>query len=216
MNKMLNFLSLSRRLSRNTDGVAAVEFALISPLLILIFFGVVEVSNLLITDMKARTTAAVVGDLITQDPNGVVSEDNLDEIATAVHRVMFPLRSAMEGSPLDMAVVITVFMTQDVGGTITSEVRWSRILPNQNSVALETGTVVDNEVLGCSDVSDLPNDLADTGNDVARVAVYYDWRPWFTTVFATSPIALTAVNFNMPRYATRLQPDTTLSPTCTN
>ena len=185
-------------------------------MLILIFFGVVEVSNLLITDMKARTAAAVVGDLLTQDPNGVVSVDNLNELSTAVHRVMYPLRSELETAPLDMAVVLTVFLTEDTGSGPTSTVRWSRMLPNQSSVTLDSGTVQDNEVLGCNVVTDLPADLAETGNDVARVAVYYDWRPWFTTIFATSPIALSAVNFNMPRYATRLQPDTTLSPTCTN
>jgi Flp pilus assembly pilin Flp len=54
------------KLQQRQDGVAAVEFALITPLLVMLFFGAVEMSNLLIADSRLRNVAGSLSDLITQ------------------------------------------------------------------------------------------------------------------------------------------------------
>lgn len=51
------------RLRRDARGVSAVEFALIAPVLVIFYFGCIEVSTMLITDRKVTGTAASVADL---------------------------------------------------------------------------------------------------------------------------------------------------------
>jgi len=55
------------RFAQATNGVAAIEFALIAPVMITLFFASVEVSNILIVDRKVTTTSSAIADLVAQD-----------------------------------------------------------------------------------------------------------------------------------------------------
>lgn len=57
----------ARRFIRDRRGVAAVEFALIAPVLILLYMGLAEVTMALMADRRAGHATAVVADLIAQD-----------------------------------------------------------------------------------------------------------------------------------------------------
>lgn len=52
----------------NTDGIAAIEFALIAPVMLIFYFGLAEVSLLISADRKTSYAASLVGDLAAQDP----------------------------------------------------------------------------------------------------------------------------------------------------
>lgn len=70
----------------NNRGVAAVEFALILPVMIAIYIGTVEVTLLLSMDRKASHTASVVGDLVTQ--YDAMDQATMDDIVQATRQVM--------------------------------------------------------------------------------------------------------------------------------
>jgi len=55
------------RFFRDRRGVAAVEFALIAPVLILLYMGLAEVTMALMAERRAGHATAVVADLIAQD-----------------------------------------------------------------------------------------------------------------------------------------------------
>ena len=57
-----------RRLRREESGVSAVEFALIAPVLVMFYFGCVEISTMLIVDRKVTNVASSVADLVTRQP----------------------------------------------------------------------------------------------------------------------------------------------------
>lgn len=60
-----------RRLMRLVDdarGVAAIEFALIAPVLVLFFYGSFEVSMMLQSDRRVSNTAATMSDLVSRSP----------------------------------------------------------------------------------------------------------------------------------------------------
>ncbi|WP_017932224.1 TadE/TadG family type IV pilus assembly protein [Robiginitomaculum antarcticum] len=56
-----------RRFVANTDGIAAIEFALIAPVMLLFYFGLAEVSLLISADRKTSHAASLIGDLAAQD-----------------------------------------------------------------------------------------------------------------------------------------------------
>lgn len=59
--------SLLRRLKTDIAGVAAVEFGLLAPLLLLMTFGTIELSRALIIHKRFQRSASMVGDLVTRE-----------------------------------------------------------------------------------------------------------------------------------------------------
>ncbi len=81
----------SALLKRN-EGASSVEFALLLPLMVSIYFGAVEISNALIADRKLNKTGSAVADLVAQ---AVLIDDNLmDDIFDASTTIMEPFGSA--------------------------------------------------------------------------------------------------------------------------
>ncbi|MEM7068821.1 MAG: TadE/TadG family type IV pilus assembly protein [Pseudomonadota bacterium] len=77
----------SRYLADN-KGVAAVEFALLVPILLLLFVGTMEISLAVAVDRKVSRISSSVADLITQDEN--YNKAGLNKIADIAGRIMYP------------------------------------------------------------------------------------------------------------------------------
>ena len=82
--KFLNF-------KKDSKGVAAVEFALIAPILLLLFVGTIEVSLMIAVDRKISRTSSAIADLIAQ---GGFSSNNSEAEMRAIFgmtdRIMYP------------------------------------------------------------------------------------------------------------------------------
>jgi Flp pilus assembly protein TadG len=69
-----------RRFFRRTDGITAVEFALVAPILILLLLGTFELSRFVWLEVKIDRTAVSLGDLLSrQDSLGEASISSLFE-----------------------------------------------------------------------------------------------------------------------------------------
>jgi len=79
-------------LSRNTSGVAAVEFAMILPILLLMFFGTVEISNAVAVYRKVTLMAHTLSDLTSQSQE--VQDADLTNFFAASTGVMMPYSSS--------------------------------------------------------------------------------------------------------------------------
>ena len=77
-----------KSLARNEDGVSAVEFAFIAPLMVLIFFGCIELSLLMRADRRVTATASSLGDLTSRLAS--VSDDDMRELYNAATVMMQP------------------------------------------------------------------------------------------------------------------------------
>ena len=112
-----------------TAGVAAVEFALIAPLLILFYFGMAETCQLMMAQRRVSHSAAAMADLITQ--GGELDSAERDDIYKAGRLIMAPF-------PTDgMRVRITSVIRLN-GSTV---VRWSEVT-GPGMTALPAGQVV--------------------------------------------------------------------------
>jgi Flp pilus assembly protein TadG len=69
-------------------GVAAIEFAFISPLIILIFFGLIELAEGVNCRARMENTASTVADLVAQAKN--ITDADRDNIFNAANTLMYP------------------------------------------------------------------------------------------------------------------------------
>ncbi len=74
----------------NENGVVAVEFALILPILLLLYLGAVETSRAVTFNKKMVNAAADMGDLVAR-VKGSISENELDDYFAAARITMSPL-----------------------------------------------------------------------------------------------------------------------------
>lgn len=73
---------------RSEDGISAVEFALIAPLMAMIYFGCIELSLMMTLDRKVTGATAALGDLTSRTSS--VTNDDLTDIFEATRMVMQP------------------------------------------------------------------------------------------------------------------------------
>lgn len=140
-----------RRVSQNEDGVSALEFALIAPFLLLLYFGGVEVSLLMLADRQVTSTSATMGDLTSRLLT--ISDSDSDNIFSAAETLLSAI------NPADAA--LRVSSLQNVGGTVT--VVWSDA--NANTAALTPGSAV----------TDLPADIVPDGGTIIMTETQFSY-----------------------------------------
>lgn len=77
-----------RTFLRNEEGVSAIEFAFIAPLMLVVYFGCVELSFLMRADRKVTATAASLSDLTTRLVT--VNDADMQELYNAATVLMQP------------------------------------------------------------------------------------------------------------------------------
>jgi Flp pilus assembly protein TadG len=83
-----------RRLASDTGGVAAIEFCILAPLMLMVFFGTIQVSTGVAVDRKVSLTARTLSDLISQ-AQSVTDTDFSNAFATSL-----AMLSPYSGTPL--------------------------------------------------------------------------------------------------------------------
>ena len=137
-------------LLKNNKGLAAIEFAMVLPVMLVMLMGTIEVSNLLTADRRAESVAATLADLVARD----------DSITNAeVTDSFFAAESVM--ADMDPAALQMVITSINESGS-NAVVGWSRA---KNSAPDATG----------STVSDLPSGIMAAGGSVIRVRVTYPY-----------------------------------------
>ncbi|MDD2868918.1 TadE/TadG family type IV pilus assembly protein [Neomegalonema sp.] len=85
-------LRLLRRFRRSRRGIAALEFALLSPLLVLLLLGSTEVTHLIWASGRLNATTASVGNVLTQERT--LTNASFGEIVGSSPTVMAPYGNA--------------------------------------------------------------------------------------------------------------------------
>ena len=93
------------RLFKDTRGLAAIEFALVLPLMISAMLGTVEVWNLVTSYSKAVSASQTVADLTSQ--SSTLTTAQMNSIVVAAQRVLDPLAS--DTTTLGISVVSVGF-----------------------------------------------------------------------------------------------------------
>ena len=99
-----------RRWARDRRGVSAVEFALLAPVMIGLYFGCVEISDGVSADRKVSLIAAALSNLTAQwDPSTSkpISATDMSNILDAASKIMFPYTSTLQMTVTCMSIDAT-------------------------------------------------------------------------------------------------------------
>ena len=76
------------RFKRNTSGVAAIEFAMIVPIMVMLYMGAIEFGQALNVDRKVTSIASATADLVAQSKT--VSQSDIQDIFKISKAIMEP------------------------------------------------------------------------------------------------------------------------------
>jgi Flp pilus assembly protein TadG len=139
-------------------GIAAIEFALIAPLLLAMYFVTMEVSQAIETSKKVGRAGNMVADLVAQQKQ--VDTSTLDDIMKIASATLMPYNRSVP------TVAITAIDISDTQATVA----WSRKLVNG---ATGVGTAKKTAVT-------VPASYNVPGNFLIRVDVQLGYRPVIT------------------------------------
>jgi len=178
----------ARAFRNGESGVAAVEFALILPIMLMLYIGMVEGSALISMDRKVQTVSGAVGDLVARS-NGTLSTSTLDNYVKIAGGIMTPY-------PSDQLVQIVTQVKVDTAGKAT--VDWSRRYVGE--AAQTTGAHVKGAVFA------LPAEVVAiaTGEYVIVTESGLAYSPLYGIVF-DSTVNLYRENFFMPRFREQIK-----------
>lgn len=104
------------RFGRDRRGIAAIEFALIAPILLALYFLTMEASQGIEANKKLSRVASTVADLVTQQNS--VTKDEIDAIMKIAGSTLLPYQRSKPD------IVVTGI---SIGGTpLKATVQWSR------------------------------------------------------------------------------------------
>jgi Flp pilus assembly protein TadG len=156
-----------RKFAFNTSGVAAVEFAFLAPLLMLMTFGTFEVSRALLVNKRFQRATAMVGDLVSREKQvGSTPTDasnTLDGMLVSAEHAMEPFSS----SPLQLSITQLRASSSDAKKT---KVEWSWSYHNM-------------PIASCGDEKSMPaEDMISAGDAAILVEAKYVYKPLLTKI----------------------------------
>lgn len=177
------FTTELRRLARAESGLAATEFALLLPVMVTLFFGLVEVSDAMTVNRKVAISANTLADLVAQTEQ--IEVDQMDDLFGGVLTIVEP------NDPAGMQLTL-VSVVQDVDGDPI--VHWSRnhagatpYVPGADYTGLDDATV-----------------LTSSGSLIV-VEMTYNYSPSLTSYFVSAPIVFDRTSIRLPRLSSRVQ-----------
>lgn len=159
----------------NTGGFAAVEFALIVPIMLVLFFGTVEISNGVAVYRKVTLMAHTLSDLTSQSLS--VQDSDLTNFFAASTGIMTPY------STTPISQTITEIW---INPSLQARVQWS-----SGSAAQASGTVVT-----------VPANLAIANTYVIYSQVGYLYTPAAGYVMSKAGVTLSDFAYTRPRQST--------------
>ncbi|MFO1209427.1 MAG: TadE/TadG family type IV pilus assembly protein [Amaricoccus sp.] len=174
-------MRLIPRLLRDVRGIAASEFALILPILVLFTAGTVEYSRLILLTQKLQSGSFILADLTARDKTLKVGD--LDNIFLALDRVIQPFPFATDGK----AIVSSIGYDSTAKAPV---VNWQRTGAGTLAAASQIGS--------SGKTATLPSDLTiAAGETIISAEVYYQFEPLFGLGIA--PRTIRKVAYFKPR-----------------
>ncbi len=166
--------TLPRRFGRDARAVSAVEFALLMPLMLILYFGGTAVTLAVMANRKADLVARTLADLISRQPQGTsVTDTQMNDALSAGTAVLAPFTAA----PLKVTISSVEFVTNSSSTTgYDAKPRWSYVSNGGTLRPCKTLTPVVNGTAPTS--TNLPVGLYGSGSVIIS-DITYTYTPLF-------------------------------------
>ena len=148
----MSLMQRLRRFGRATGGLAALEFAIIAPMMIFLLFGSIELIDMVIANRRVQNVAASVADVISRDTS--VSDEEITGLWRATEVLMYPE---------SVTTLRTRVSSISIIDSSTARVVWSE---GHGLVARVPNTTVD-----------LPDQMMVAGTSIIYAETEYDYVP---------------------------------------
>ncbi|MGN6100551.1 MAG: TadE/TadG family type IV pilus assembly protein [Devosia sp.] len=172
----------AKRFAKAREGVAAVEFALVMPLMLTLYLGSTELTQLINVDERITNIAGTVGDLVARS-DGQVTASDLTDYFQAAQAIIAPF----SGTSLKQVVSLVYVNSSGV-----TTVKWSQAYnggtartvgqPYPSSPGIATSMIAISK-----------------SNYVIVSEASYSYQP-LLGLFFRSPFTLYHQNYYLPRY----------------
>jgi Flp pilus assembly protein TadG len=146
---------------RDASGVAATEFALIIPVVIVMMAGLIDVAQALAVNRKLVEISSSVADLVAQRSN--ITSSDVTAILKGSQAILLPY------STTGLKIVVSVVTV----GT-------------QNTVVWASASGTTAPTAGSVTTATIPSEMTVSGVDVVVAQVQYTFSPTFSTLFGQS------------------------------
>jgi Flp pilus assembly protein TadG len=183
------------------DGLAAVEFAMVLPVMVIMYLGCCEVSLGFSASKKVDSVARALSDLTSQ-AQVAIKQSDMNDIIAAATGVMQPF----DGAATNLAIT-SFIMPTPASGPVKAFTDWSYV---------RGGTAT-----GCGDKTLLvPAGFLSPGKSIIKADVSYTYYPLLSGPFRTigdgsvSSLNLTSTLWMQPRILPRVQLEAAVAGTC--
>jgi Flp pilus assembly protein TadG len=179
--------SLASQCRRDQEGLAAVEFAMLLPFMITLFFGVVETSLALLcrADVSISTTA----DLISQADT--LAKSDISNVYSAAGTILYPYYDSSVAGSAKPTIRITSVIYDTVSQSATvGKVAWTCTQNGSGTLTPTSRTA--------GDTATLPQALLTANGSVIVAEIAYNYTSPTTQVI-TGPINFTNNFYTKPR-----------------
>lgn len=156
---MMSLSQLIRSKFRDERGVAAIEFALVAPILFILYFMTMEVSQAIETNKKIGRISSMVGDLVAQQ--NPISREDVDGILDIGSAIIQPYGRSRP------TIIVEHIRIEDKPNPAKAFIVWSRKLEGSAKTA---GFSKDTETM-------VPEELMERGRHLVRVTTRLNYRP---------------------------------------
>jgi Flp pilus assembly protein TadG len=172
------------RLASDCNAVAAIEFAIIVPIMLVMFFGTVEFSSAVAVDRKVTLIARTLSDLTSQSLS--VADTDLTNFFTASNAIMTPYAAGQT-----QATLCELYVNPT---TLVVKVEWikSATFNSSGGVVLGSGVATNCPIA-------IPSQLAVAGTYLIFSKVSYAYTPAVGYLGAIPTFPLSDVSYTRPR-----------------
>jgi Flp pilus assembly protein TadG len=184
------------RMLTDCSGIAATEFAVIVPIMLVLFFGTVEFSTGVAIDRKVTLVARTLSDLTSQTPpptpqsnSATVTDVSLQNIFTASIAILSPYEAAPT-----KATISEIY----IDSSKNAKIQWSKAATITSGASQATLTTSSHNP-GDAVTASVPPTLLVAKTYVILSEVSYLYTPSVGYVMAPSGVTLTDVSYTRPR-----------------
>jgi Flp pilus assembly protein TadG len=171
--------------SQDCRGIAAIEFCMIVPIMLVMFFGMVEFSSGVAVDRKVTLVARTLSDLTSQSTT--VTDTDLSNFFAAAAGILTPYSAMPTKSQITELYIDPT--------TLKAKVQWSRASTIDSSGNVVFGTASH----AASDIVTIPAALVVGGTYLIWSEVAYQYVPAVGYVMAKAGVNLSDLTFTRPR-----------------